>query len=121
VQWKTDFVRSILLSRSINVFYENIYIFTNTEYTHIYSFYYFSGFVGNFEISDFDFFGLVYNYYSIMHYSLYAYTRDGTQTMTVRKHGIDVERVGQRDTVTDLDVKNVRKAYRCSPWLVFKH
>ncbi|XP_033752643.1 MAM and LDL-receptor class A domain-containing protein 1-like [Pecten maximus] len=54
-----------------------------------------------------------YDYYSIMHYSVYAFSSDNHPTIQMSDSSVDVSRVGQRLNLTALDIIKIRKLYNC--------
>ncbi|ESO89295.1 hypothetical protein LOTGIDRAFT_106125 [Lottia gigantea] len=59
--------------------------------------------------------GYPYDYNSIMHYSQYAFTRNGEPTIQVI--GVGKERqltIGQRDGLSTIDIAQLREMYQCN-------
>lgn len=53
-----------------------------------------------------------YDYYSIMHYSSMAFSKNGTITIDIKSPpGIGNEPIGQRDSFSTLDIKNINNIY----------
>jgi len=64
----------------------------------------------NFNVLRTDNQGLGYDYGSVMHYGAKAFSKNGKNTILVKKAGA---RIGQRNGVSAQDVKEVRKLYKC--------
>ncbi|KAG8301737.1 hypothetical protein J6590_046865 [Homalodisca vitripennis] len=54
--------------------------------------------------------GVSYDYHSIMHYSENAFSRNGQPTIVPKSKGV---KLGQRDKLSDKDVKKIRHMYKC--------
>ncbi|XP_040924934.1 hatching enzyme 1.2 isoform X2 [Betta splendens] len=67
--------------------------------------------VRNFEKFRTDSLGLPYDYSSIMHFGMYAYSQDGEATI-VPKSGKDVK-LGQASTLSHIDRMKINKLYKC--------
>ena len=55
--------------------------------------------------------GIDYDYYSIMHYNAYAFSRNGQPTITPIDKNINVNELGQRRTLTENDLKHIERVY----------
>jgi len=64
----------------------------------------------NFNVLRTDNQGMGYDYGSVMHYGAKAFSKNGKNTILVKKSGA---RIGQRNGVSAQDVKEVRKLYKC--------
>ena len=62
-----------------------------------------------------DTLGVRYDYGSVMHYSKYAFTKNGNPTI-MPTHPASAS-IGQRDGLSDLDVERITKLYGCSKYL----
>ncbi len=54
-----------------------------------------------------------YDYNSIMHYPEFAFSKDDRKTITVKSKMPNVK-IGQRIGLSDIDIKQIKKAYKCS-------
>ncbi|XP_069124707.1 MAM and LDL-receptor class A domain-containing protein 1-like isoform X2 [Argopecten irradians] len=54
-----------------------------------------------------------YDYYSIMHYSPYAFSGNNLPTIQITDSSVNVSMVGQRLNPSDLDITKIRKLYKC--------
>uniref|UniRef100_A0A336KT28 Metalloendopeptidase n=1 Tax=Culicoides sonorensis TaxID=179676 RepID=A0A336KT28_CULSO len=73
------------------------------------------GYENNFEkgkSGQIDAQGVGYDYGSVMHYNLNAFSKNGQPTMTVLKSTTD--NVGQRDGFSKKDVAKINKMYKCN-------
>jgi len=52
-----------------------------------------------------------YDYGSIMHYSEYAFSRNGRKTIAPISLGV---RIGQRHDLSKIDIKQINNLYKCS-------
>ena len=59
-------------------------------------------------------YGLPYDYGSVMHYGGRAFSKDGTSMTIETKDPRHQRLLGQRDKLSDLDVKLIKKMYRCN-------
>jgi len=60
-------------------------------------------------------YGLPYDYSSVMHYGGRAFSKDRARLLTIETKNPRHQRLlGQRDRLSDLDVKLVKRMYRCS-------
>ncbi|XP_019850969.1 PREDICTED: zinc metalloproteinase nas-14-like [Amphimedon queenslandica] len=77
-----------------------------------------AGTESNFEKVDVSFIitlqGIPYDYRSIMHYSSYAFTKNGQRTITSKDPNVPSSDLGQRNGLTDSDVRHVNTQYKCS-------
>ena len=60
-----------------------------------------------------DYQGFPYDYYSIMHYDSYAFSNNGKPTMLAKQPGVELVDNYKDTTISDIDVGEIRKAYRC--------
>lgn len=64
------------------------------------------------DATEADTLGVQYDYGSVMHYSKYAFTKNGNPTiMPIRPTGSEI---GQREGLSDHDVERITKLYGCS-------
>ena len=61
------------------------------------------------DVSDF---GVKYDFYSIMHYPLHAFSANGEDTIKLRKKRVQTGRVGQRIKLTSKDLLKINKMYQ---------
>ena len=54
--------------------------------------------------------GTSYDYESIMHYDMYAFSKNNKPTIVPKKPGVTI---GQRKGFSDLDVYKINKLYEC--------
>ncbi|OWF45479.1 Zinc metalloproteinase nas-6 [Mizuhopecten yessoensis] len=54
-----------------------------------------------------------YDFYSIMHYSMYAFSNNNLTTIQLSDSSVDTSRIGQRVNLTALDTIKIRKLYNC--------
>lgn len=55
--------------------------------------------------------GVTYDYGSVMHYNLNAFSKNGEQTMTALKP--TSEKIGQREAFSKKDIAKINKMYKC--------
>lgn len=60
--------------------------------------------------SNFNYLGTPYDYQSIMHYSSYAFTKNGKITIVTRNG----EQIGQRFGLSQGDIKRINNKYHCN-------
>ncbi|XP_011705858.1 PREDICTED: zinc metalloproteinase nas-4-like [Wasmannia auropunctata] len=58
-------------------------------------------------------YGEPYDYYSVMHYTLYAFAIDTTKKTIVPKKQVDENRIGNRENLSDSDIKKIQRMYKC--------
>ena len=77
-----------------------------------------AGTESNFEKVDVSFIvtlqGIPYDYRSIMHYSSYAFTRNGQRTITSKDPNVPSSQLGQRNGLTESDIRHINTQYKCS-------
>uniref|UniRef100_A0AB38ZEU7 Metalloendopeptidase n=1 Tax=Oncocephalus sp. TaxID=2944721 RepID=A0AB38ZEU7_9HEMI len=54
-----------------------------------------------------------YNFLSVMHYPVVAFSKDNRSPTIVPKHPVDMKKMGQRVSATDLDLKKINLMYKC--------
>ncbi|XP_016981426.1 astacin-like [Drosophila rhopaloa] len=59
-------------------------------------------------------FGVEYDYSSVMHYSLYAFSRNNEPTMVPLRDTSKVDKIGSRDDLSKGDVIKINKMYECN-------
>ncbi|XP_076106976.1 uncharacterized protein LOC143075454 isoform X1 [Mytilus galloprovincialis] len=63
------------------------------------------------SVDEVDTLGVQYDYGSIMHYSKYSFSKNGNPTIQpIRNTNAEI---GQRDGLSDLDIKRINTLYRC--------
>ena len=85
----------------------------------IYFIYFLSGKSNNFDTypqTYLDNFYTHYDYYSIMHYPMYAFSRNGQPTVVPRLLGVTI---GNRNDLSITDLVRIRHYYDCGkfPWI----
>ncbi|XP_078360405.1 hatching enzyme 1.2-like [Oculina patagonica] len=58
-------------------------------------------------------FGTPYDYFSIMHFSSYAFTKNYKPTITPKNEKIRHHYIGQRDAISYLDLQQINLMYKC--------
>ncbi|EFO13341.1 hypothetical protein LOAG_15188 [Loa loa] len=64
------------------------------------------------SLKHLDFLNEPYDYSSIMHYGPYAFSGNGRRTIIALKPGAD--KMGQRTSLSEIDVRKINKLYSCS-------
>ena len=70
---------------------------------------------GNFKkyaVGVAEYLGEPYDYNSIMHYPESAFSKDTSNTITIKNNAGAT--VGQRLGLSEVDIKQIKKAYKCS-------
>lgn len=57
--------------------------------------------------------GVAYDFSSIMHYSVYAFTKNGGPTITPKKKVVTGVKIGQRRGFSEKDLQKINTMYRC--------
>nr|XP_058963473.1 blastula protease 10-like [Pocillopora verrucosa] len=58
-------------------------------------------------------FGTPYDYFSIMHFSPFAFTKDKKPTITAKDNRVSLRYLGQRDFISYLDLQQMNLMYNC--------
>ena len=59
-----------------------------------------------------------YDYYSIMHYSMYTFAADASKpTFLPRDSSVIKSQIGQRSYLTDKDRERIMQLYRCGQYI----
>ena len=61
-----------------------------------------------------DYQGFPYDYYSIMHYDSKAFSSNGLETIVPKQAGITLIHSSKKSAITDIDVGEIRKRYKCT-------
>jgi len=69
-------------------------------------------------------YGEKYDYDSIMHYSSRAFVKDytdkGMKSILPTDEDVDVDNLGFKPNLSEIDIKKIRKMYRCDPYKDYK-
>lgn len=57
--------------------------------------------------------GISYDYYSIMHYGAYTFSKNDKPTITAKDPNVSTSSIGQRNDFTESDLQHVRILYNC--------
>lgn len=63
---------------------------------------------------------LSYDYDSIMHYDAYAFSSNDNPTITPVHRDVKLDRLGQRERLSEMDKEHLKVLYQMSEWLTLQ-